>query len=103
MTGRLLGSRKGYDLDIERIMQHAKQAGCFIELNAQPKRLDIADIYCRMAKDIGVYIAIGSDAHSVHDFDYMRYGVGQARRGWLTAKDIVNSRTLTKLRALLKR
>jgi DNA polymerase (family 10) len=103
MTGRLLGSRKGYDIDIERIMQHAKQAGCFIELNAHPKRLDIADIYCRMAKDVGVCIAIGSDAHSVHDFDYLRYGVGQARRGWLTAKDIVNSRTLAKLRALLKR
>jgi DNA polymerase (family 10) len=103
MTGRLLGVRKGYDIDIERIMQHAKQAACFIELNAQPKRLDISDIYCRMAKDVGVLVAIGSDAHSVHDFDYMRYGVGQARRGWLTAKNIVNSRTLAPLKILLKR
>ena len=102
-TGRLLGERSPYPIDLERILRAAKERGCCIELNAHPTRLDIDDHFCRLAKDIGVKISIGTDAHSADGLDAMRYGVGQARRGWLEPKDVLNTRTWRDLERLLKR
>jgi DNA polymerase (family 10) len=102
-TGRLLGQRDGYELDVERVIRHAKQCGCALELDAQPARLDLNDSYCMMARDEGVLISIDSDAHSVLDFDDIRYGIGQARRGWLEKRNVLNTRSLAQLKALLKR
>jgi DNA polymerase (family 10) len=102
-SGRLLEERKPYDVDMTQIIREASQRGCFLELNAQPQRLDLIDTYCQLAKDEGVLIAINSDAHQPGGFDNLRFGVGQARRGWLEAKDVLNTRSLSALRKLLKR
>lgn len=102
-TGRLINRRAAYEVDLERIMHAAKERGCLIELNAQPERADLSDIDCKMAKDLGVKLAISTDAHSIQQLDYMQYGVYQARRGWLEAGDVINTRTLPELRKLLKR
>jgi DNA polymerase (family X) len=102
-TGRLIGKRPSVDIDLERIMQAAKNNGCYLELNAQPERLDLSDIYCKMAKDLGVKLAISTDAHTTANLDFMQYGVNQARRGWLEADDVLNTRTWPDLRGLLKR
>ena len=99
--GRLLESREGMSFDMARVIEHARQRRCFLELNAQPERLDLSDIYCRAAKEAGVLVSIASDAHRPGDFSYLRFGVGQARRGWLTAKDVVNTRPLSQLKPLL--
>lgn len=100
-TGRLLGERLPYAIDMQKIILHARQRGCFLELNAHPSRLDLDDVACRMAKDAGVLISIATDAHSTLDFSNLDFGVGQARRGWLEATDVLNTRSLPKLRALL--
>lgn len=102
-TGRLIGQRAPYDVDMPRIIRAAKQRGCFLELDAQPNRLDLLDTHCRMAKEEGVLVSINSDAHGTLDFANLRYGIGQARRGWLEAKDVLNTRPLAELRRLLKR
>ena len=102
-TGRLLGERAGYAIDLKRILDAAKERGCCIELNAHPTRLDIDDHTCRMARNMGVKVAIGTDAHSIDGLLNMKYGVGQARRGWLEAKDVLNTRPLRELIKLLKR
>ncbi len=101
-TGRLLGERPAYEVDMERVIAHARQRGCFLELNAQPKRLDLTDDHCRMAKEAGVLVSINSDAHSTLDFANLRYGIGQARRGWLEPADVLNTRTLPQLHKLLQ-
>ena len=72
-----------------------------LELNAHPERLDLSDAHCRMARDEGVLVALSSDAHSVEQLSNLRFGVGQARRGWLTADQIANTRTLPALRKIL--
>jgi DNA polymerase (family 10) len=101
--GRLLGERGPSDIDMLAVMRAAKKRGCFLELNAQPDRLDLQDIYCQMARDEGVMVSVASDAHSVYEYAYLEYGVSQARRGWLSAADVLNTRTLPALRRLLKR
>ena len=93
----------GFGTDGRRIVRAAKARGCFLELNSQPDRLDLDDLQCRMAKEEGVPVAISSDAHSVYDFSHLQYGVGQARRGWLEPKDVLNTRSLEELRPLLAR
>lgn len=100
-TGRMLEEREPYDVDMLRIIRHARQRGCFLELNAHPERLDLLDIHCRMAQEEGVLVAIDSDAHARADFANLRFGVGQARRGWLAAQDVLNTRPLAELRELL--
>lgn len=102
-TGRLINERGPYEIDIERIIKAAKQKKCVLELNAYPNRLDLNDIYCRMAKEMGVKVAISTDAHSINDLDFMRFGLGQARRGWLEKEDVINTRSVEQLRKLLKR
>lgn len=102
-TGRLISSRPPYNVDMERIMVAAKERSCFLELNAQPERLDLMDIHCKLAKEIGVKIAISTDSHHIKHLNNMSLGISQARRGWLTAEDVINTRTLPDLQKLLKR
>jgi DNA polymerase (family 10) len=99
---REIDKRPLLDLDWLRLVRHARQRGCFLELNAQPKRLDLTDVHARLAKEEGVLVAIDSDAHTVHDFGNLDYGIGQARRGWLSAEDVLNTRPLAELRKLLR-
>lgn len=101
-SGRLLQQREPYDVDMPRIIRQARQRGCFLEINAQPERLDLIDTYCQLAREEGVLLCINSDAHAVRDFDNLVHGIGQARRGWLEKKDILNTRPLRQLRRLLK-
>ncbi len=102
-SGRLIEQRDPYDVDMLRIIRHAKDRGCFLELNAHPDRLDLLDTHCQMAKEEGVRVSINSDAHSTFDFANLQYGVGQARRGWLEKDDVLNTRPLASLRHLLRR
>ena len=102
-TGRLIGEREPYDIDMERIIAAARELGCYLEINAQPDRLDLNDVYVHAAKQAGVTLAISTDAHSVDAYECMRFGLDQARRGWLTADDVINTRSLADLRRLLKR
>ena len=102
-TGRLIGERDAYAINVERLIEAAHERGCALELNAQPERLDLSDIHVQAAKAGGVKIAISTDAHAPAALDFMRYGVDQARRGWLEADDVINTRPLDKLKKLLKR
>ena len=102
-TGRLIGERDACDIDMVQVIRKAKERGVYLELNAQPERLDLFDLHCRMARDEGVLVAIDSDAHSTAELANLRFGVGQARRGWLSAHDVVNTRPLDKLLPLLMR
>jgi DNA polymerase (family 10) len=102
-TGRLIGEREPYDVDMLAVLRKAKQRGAALELNAHPDRLDLNEVHCRMAKDEGVPVAIGSDAHGTDGFGVLRYGVGQARRGWLEKADVLNTRPLAELKRWLAR
>ena len=102
-TGRMLNEREPYEIDMEQIMAAALERGCYLEINAQPVRLDLTDLHCKMAKDMGVKAVISTDAHRTTDLDFMRFGVGQARRGWLEPRDILNTRRLKELKRLLRR
>ena len=101
-TGRLINAREPYQIDLERVLEGARERGRIMELNAQPDRLDLDDRACRLAKEIGVKVAISTDAHRVADLDLMRFGLDQGRRGWLEAADVVNTRPLAELRRLLR-
>lgn len=102
-TGRLIGEREPYDIDMDRVLSAAHDLGCCVEINAEPDRLDLNDIHAHAAKSKGVKVAVSTDAHSVNAFQYMRFGIDQARRGWLTANDVINTRSLADIRKLLKR
>jgi len=102
-TGRRINERSPYDLDMEEIMKEAKDMGCFLEINANPDRLDLDDDNARMAKEIGLKLSISTDAHSVDNLNFMKYGVAQARRGWLEKDDVLNTRPWKDLKKLLKR
>jgi DNA polymerase (family 10) len=101
-TGRLIGERPPYELDMERVMVAAKECGCSLEINAEPDRLDLTDLAAKAAKEIGVGIAISTDAHSTAALACMRFGVDQARRGWLEPDDVINTRSLAELKKLLR-
>jgi DNA polymerase (family 10) len=102
-SGRLIEQREPYAIDLQRVIAQARQRGCFLELNAHPARLDLVDTACQMAQAQGVLVCINSDAHSGLEFDNLHYGVDQARRGWLSASAVLNTRTLDQLRPLLAR
>jgi DNA polymerase (family 10) len=102
-TGRLINERVPYEIDMERIMKTAEEKGCLFELNAHPDRLDINDIFCKRAKDLGVKVVISTDAHQVDHLNYMRFGIGQARRGWLESKDVLNTKSLKEFKKNLNR
>lgn len=90
-SGRLIGEREPYMVDMEAVLEAAKQTGTILEINAYPARLDLTDIYVRKAKDMGVMIAINTDAHSCEQLNRMKFGVTVARRGWLEKNDVVNT------------
>lgn len=102
-TGRLLPERVGADLDIEAVLQAAKETGTVLEINANPRRLDLRDTHVRRAVELGVFIAINTDAHSAADMDLMHYGVATGQRGWLAAEQVVNTWPVARLQAHLAR
>jgi len=102
-SGRLINEREPYEVDMIRLIHKARERGCFLELNANPRRLDLYDTYCQVARAQGVLVAINSDAHQVDALDHLGFGVGQARRGWLEKDDVLNTRSLPQLRKLLKK
>jgi DNA polymerase (family 10) len=102
-TGRLLGERAPYALDFAQILRAARARPCYLELNAQPTRLDLDDVLCLAAREQGVLVSINSDAHSGSDLADLAHGIRQARRGWLRREDVLNTRTLKSLRPLLAR
>lgn len=102
-TGRLLGERMGYEVDIDRVIEVAAETGTALEINASPRRLDLSDINARKAKEAGVMLAIGTDAHSTHHLRYMEFGVHVARRAWLEPCDVMNARGTTDLLRRIRR
>jgi DNA polymerase (family 10) len=102
-SGRLLGKREPYPLDMSEIIKVAGDNTVMLEINAQPDRLDLNDIYIRMAREAGVKTIINTDAHRTQELGCMRYGVDQARRGWCEAKDVANTCHLTAFRKLLEK
>ena len=102
-TGRLINHREPYEIDIEQIIDAAKERNCILEINSQPARLDIHEVYAKMAKDKGVLMAISSDAHNIRQLDLVRLGINQARRAWLEAKDVINTRPLKELKKIVRR
>ncbi len=101
-TGRLIGERDAYDVDMDEIFAIAKKTGTAIEINAYPLRLDINDTYAKRAKGMGIPIVIATDTHVTNQFDYMRYGISIARRGWLEKDDVLNTLAVDKLLKRLK-
>jgi len=93
-TNRLLGRREGNPIDLMKVIRTAKENGKMLEIDGEPARLDLDDVWARKAKDEGVPIVIDSDAHSVGELDNVSYGVTVARRAWLEAKDVMNTRSL---------
>lgn len=102
-TGRLLLKRPGYEIDMERIALHAKQRGCFFEINSSPDRLDLSAENARVAAELGILIAISTDAHSIHEFGTIRYGIEQARRAGLERTSVLNCQPLDRLIELFER
>ena len=102
-TGRILGERKPYQVNMEKLLNHALKTGTALEINAYPNRMDIKDIYARMAKDMGVKIVINTDAHHFLQLDWIKYGVWVARRGWLEKSDVLNTFDFPEIMELLKK
>lgn len=99
LTGRMIGGREGYELDLERIFEVAEREDVVFEINGQPRRLDLRDVHVRQAKKQGLEMVVTTDAHRTEHLDYVRFAVDQARRGWLEADDVVNTRTVDDLLA----
>ncbi|HUV82681.1 MAG TPA: DNA polymerase/3'-5' exonuclease PolX [archaeon] len=91
-SGRLIGEREPYAVNMTAVLEAAERIGTALEINAHPSRLDLADVYVRKAKELGVRVAIGTDAHSSSGLNMMRFGVMVARRGWLEKEDVINTR-----------
>jgi DNA polymerase (family 10) len=102
-TGRLISQREGYVVDLWKVMAKAAETGTWLELNAFPDRLDLNDVNCKAAKDMGIKISIGTDAHDTAGLSWMKFGIATARRGWLEPQDIVNTYSVEKLLRSRKR
>jgi DNA polymerase (family 10) len=100
-TGRLIGTRDPYEVDLETVMRECAARQVALEINAAPERLDLSDVQARRARELGVMIAINADAHVTTQLNYMRYGVYIARRGWLERGNILNAMPVEELRAWL--
>jgi DNA polymerase (family 10) len=100
-TGRVLGRRDPYALNIERVVDACARTGTALEISASPARLDLSDIHARLAKQRGVKLSIDTDAHTTHELELLPHGVGQARRAWVEAGDVVNAMDLEPLLAWL--
>ena len=103
LTGRKLNRRGPMDVAIERVVEKAVETGTFLEINSQPDRLDLRDVHARLAGEAGVKVVVSSDAHEVPALGYVEFGVAQARRAWLTADQIANTRSWAQLRKLMKK
>jgi DNA polymerase (family 10) len=90
-TGRLIGERDAYAVDMEAVLKEAAKNGVAMEINAYPLRLDLNDLYIKLAKEYGVTFVINTDTHVTSQYDYMAYGVSVARRGWVEKKDVLNT------------
>jgi DNA polymerase (family 10) len=101
--GRIIGEREPIAFDFDRVLEACKENGVWIEVNAQPDRLDLPDTHCKRALEAGVPFAISTDAHKQSDLDFMQYGVFVARRGWLSKRDVLNTFTAKQLRKKLGR
>jgi DNA polymerase (family X) len=102
-TGRLLLKRPGYEIDLDRVIKHARQNGCFFEINSSPERLDLSAENTRLAHSAGVKIAVSTDAHSTREFGLVRYGIDQARRAGLEKTSILNCHPWQTLAPLFRR
>jgi DNA polymerase (family 10) len=101
-TGRIIESRAPSELDMEQVLQVAAESGTVVEINAHPSRLDVSDVYARRALELGCKLAINCDAHATNGMEMMEYGIGTARRGWVEAKDVVNTYPLAQMLHMLK-
>jgi DNA polymerase (family 10) len=101
-TGRLIGKREPYPLDMTEVIKAARNSGVLLEINAQPDRLDLNDLHIHMAQEASVKLVISTDAHRIQELDCIRYGIDQARRGWCEAKDIANTYPLPAFQKLIK-
>lgn len=102
LTGRLIGRREPYGVDVEAVAEAAARTGTMIEINGNPNRRDLSDVHARLAAEAGVKIVLNTDAHGVDTLDNMAYAVATARRAWLTAADIANTRPWAQFKKLLK-
>ncbi len=102
-TGRKLNRRPPSDLDFARVVEKALETGTFLEIDSQPDRLDLRDTHARAAAEAGLKIAVTSDAHQIAALDYVEFGIGQARRAWLTKDQVLNTRTWPQLKKLRKK
>jgi DNA polymerase (family 10) len=103
LTGRRIGTRGPRDVDVARVIEGALEAGCFLEINGQPDRLDLRDVHARAAKEAGLKLVVNSDGHQILAQNYVEFGIGQARRGWLTKVDVLNTRTWKQLDKLRRK
>ena len=103
LTGRKLNKRGPVDIDLERVIEKALETKTFLELNSQPDRLDLRDVQARAAREAGLKLVIDSDGHELGAQAYVEFGVGQARRAWLTKADVVNTRTWKQIERIRKR
>jgi DNA polymerase (family 10) len=103
LTGRRIRTRGPRDVDVERVIEKALEAGCLLEINGQPDRLDLRDVHARAAKEAGLKLVVNSDAHQTAAQNYVEFGIGQARRGWLTAGDVANTLTWRQFEKLRRR
>jgi DNA polymerase (family 10) len=103
LTGRLIGRREPYGIDVEAVAEAAARTGTMIEINGNPNRRDLSDRHARLAADAGVRIVLNTDAHGVDTLDNMAYAVATARRAWLTKAEVANTRTWAEFRKLKKK
>lgn len=102
-TGRLIGKREPYEVDIEQIIDTARETNTRLEINSFPDRLDLDDVHVKLAKERGVQFVLGTDAHSIANLTFMRFGIATARRGWLEKKDILNTYSNKQIEKILGR
>jgi DNA polymerase (family 10) len=103
LTGRRIRTRGPRDVNVERVIEKALETGVFLEINGQPDRLDLRDVHARAAKEAGLKLVLDSDAHEVRSQSYVELAVSQARRGWLTKEDVLNTRTWKQVEKLRRR
>lgn len=102
-TGRLIHKREAYQVDMDAVISAAKRTGTILEIDAYPARLDLKDEYIRKCVEAGVKMSIDSDAHTVSHFAVLEFGIAQARRGWATKEDIINTKSVNEMLSMLKK
>ena len=103
LTGRRISTRGPRDVDVERVIEKTLEVGAFLEINGQPDRLDLRDVHARAAKEAGLKLIVNSDGHQISAQNYVEFGIAQARRGWLTADDVLNTRTWKQIEKLRRK